>query len=119
MCPATLTYLLISSCFYYTGLAVLKRILYKEHEYELRVELEDWEGNTAYAKYNRFWIGDYTVNYVLTAMLYDGTAGKYDFDLSKLRSSWSTPSSNHMEKISSLVADRCTTILLWALIGKF
>ena len=26
---------------------------------------------------------------------------------------------NHMEKISSLVAARCTTILLWALIGKF
>ena len=25
----------------------------------------------------------------------------------------------HMEKISSLVAARCRTILLWALIGKF
>ena len=25
----------------------------------------------------------------------------------------------HIEKISSLVAVRCTTILLWALIGKF
>ena len=75
----TLTYLLI--IYYYTGLAVLKRILHKEYEYELRVELEDWEGNTAYAKYNRFWIGDYTDNYVLTAMLYDGTAGKFDFDL--------------------------------------
>ena len=26
---------------------------------------------------------------------------------------------SHMEKISSLLAARCTTILLWALIGKF
>ena len=25
----------------------------------------------------------------------------------------------HVEKISSLLAARCTTILLWALIGKF
>ena len=32
-------------------------------------------------------------------------------------SSGSEPS--HMEKISSLLAARCTTILLWALIGKF
>ena len=28
-------------------------------------------------------------------------------------------SHKHMEKISSLLAARCTTILLWALIGKF
>ena len=61
----------------YTGLAILKRLINREYLYELRIDLEDWEGNTSYAKYNRFWIGDYTENYNLTAQMYSGTAGNY------------------------------------------
>ena len=45
-------------------------------DYELRVDLEDFEGNTRYAKYSVFQLGDSTVNYQLTVAGYSGTAGK-------------------------------------------
>ncbi len=42
---------------------------------ELRVDMEDFEGNTAYAKYGSFAIGDSTAKYVLSVSGYSGTAG--------------------------------------------
>eukprot|EP00058_Branchiostoma_floridae_P008183 XP_002593671.1 hypothetical protein BRAFLDRAFT_108085 [Branchiostoma floridae] len=43
--------------------------------YELRVDLEDFEGNTAYAKYNIFRVEDEVHKYRLTVDGYSGTAG--------------------------------------------
>ncbi|XP_078616390.1 microfibril-associated glycoprotein 4-like [Branchiostoma floridae x Branchiostoma japonicum] len=46
-----------------------------QNNYELYVELEDWEGNTAYAKYDTFSIGDESTDYTLTIGAYSGDAG--------------------------------------------
>ncbi|XP_066293505.1 ficolin-2-like [Branchiostoma lanceolatum] len=43
--------------------------------YELRVDLEDFEGNTAFAKYNIFRVEDEVHKYRLTVDGYSGTAG--------------------------------------------
>ncbi|XP_066293506.1 microfibril-associated glycoprotein 4-like [Branchiostoma lanceolatum] len=43
--------------------------------YELRVDLEDFEGNTAFAKYNIFRVEDEVHKYRLTISGYSGTAG--------------------------------------------
>ncbi|XP_063442647.1 ryncolin-2-like [Mytilus trossulus] len=44
-------------------------------QYELRVNLEDFDGNKAYAKYSSFYIGDRSTKYRLTVNGYSGTAG--------------------------------------------
>ena len=41
----------------------------------LRVELEDWKGSKAYAKYGKFKIGDEQAQYRLEVGSYSGTAG--------------------------------------------
>ena len=41
----------------------------------LRVELEDWDGNTAYAVYDTFEVDDESNKYRLTVSGYSGTAG--------------------------------------------
>ncbi|XP_076106123.1 ryncolin-2-like [Mytilus galloprovincialis] len=43
--------------------------------YELRVDLEDFNGDKAFAKYSTFYIGDKSTNYRLTVKGYNGTAG--------------------------------------------
>ncbi|CAG2198123.1 Angiopoietin-related protein 1,Veficolin-1,Ficolin-1-A,Angiopoietin-1,Fibrinogen C domain-containing protein 1,Ryncolin-1,Tenascin-N,Angiopoietin-related protein 7,Angiopoietin-related protein 6,Ficolin-3,Fibrinogen C domain-containing protein 1-B,Fibroleukin,Fibrinogen-like protein 1,Ficolin-1,Ficolin-1-B,Fibrinogen beta chain,Angiopoietin-4,Tenascin-R,Ryncolin-2,Techylectin-5B,Fibrinogen C domain-containing protein 1-A,Protein scabrous,Microfibril-associated glycoprotein 4,Fibrinogen-like protein A,Rynco len=43
--------------------------------YELRVDLEDFNGDKAFAKYSTFYIGDKSTNYRLTVKGYSGTAG--------------------------------------------
>ena len=43
--------------------------------YELRVDLEDFDGNIAYAKYNSFQIGDERLFFRLIVGDYEGTAG--------------------------------------------
>ena len=43
--------------------------------HELRVDLWDWEGNTAHAKYQSFWIGDASTEFRLYIDGYSGTAG--------------------------------------------
>ena len=50
-------------------------MIVKQGFYELRVDLKDWEGNTAYAKYSIFYIGNSTENYSLTVSGYSGDAG--------------------------------------------
>ena len=42
---------------------------------ELRVEMQDFEGNSAYAKYASFSVGDSASKYILMVSGYSGTAG--------------------------------------------
>ncbi|CAC5381226.1 Fibrinogen-like protein A,Ryncolin-4,Angiopoietin-related protein 7,Ficolin-3,Ficolin-1-B,Techylectin-5A,Ficolin-2,Ryncolin-1,Tenascin-R,Fibrinogen-like protein 1,Angiopoietin-1,Tenascin-X,Tenascin-N,Ryncolin-3,Tenascin, Ryncolin-2,Angiopoietin-related protein 6,Techylectin-5B,Angiopoietin-2,Microfibril-associated glycoprotein 4,Ficolin-1-A,Ficolin-1,Angiopoietin-4 [Mytilus coruscus] len=49
--------------------------LTSQGNYELRVDLVDFNGDKAYAKYSTFNIGDQSTNYRLTVNGYSGTAG--------------------------------------------
>ncbi|XP_078696956.1 fibrinogen-like protein 1 [Branchiostoma floridae x Branchiostoma belcheri] len=49
--------------------------LTSQNSYELYVELQDWEGNFAHAKYGTFSIGDERTNYTLNIGGYSGNAG--------------------------------------------
>ncbi|XP_063427716.1 ryncolin-1-like [Mytilus trossulus] len=49
--------------------------LTSQGSYELRVDLEDFNGDKWYAKYSTFNIGDQSTNYTLTVNGYSGTAG--------------------------------------------
>jgi hypothetical protein len=42
---------------------------------ELRVDMADWEGNTSYAIYDLFEVGDVVSNYLLAVDKYKGNAG--------------------------------------------
>ena len=42
---------------------------------ELRVDLEDWNGDTSYAKYGRFYVKKYNNIYTVDVGSYTGTAG--------------------------------------------
>ncbi|XP_039254554.1 fibrinogen C domain-containing protein 1-like [Styela clava] len=44
-------------------------------EFEFRVDISDWEGNSAYALYSKFSMGGTSSNYQLTVSGYSGTAG--------------------------------------------
>ncbi|KAL9984567.1 hypothetical protein ACROYT_G006877 [Oculina patagonica] len=59
---------------FWFGLANINRIT-KERNRELRVELEDWDGNTAYAKYSTFKVATGDEHFRLTVSGYSGTAG--------------------------------------------
>ena len=43
----------------------------------LRVEMEDFEGNTAYSEYNTFNVGDASTMYELEVNEYHGTGGNF------------------------------------------
>jgi hypothetical protein len=45
-------------------------------DYELRIDLEDFNGNKAYAKYSTFYVGGAATKYKLHVDSYSGTAGK-------------------------------------------
>ncbi|XP_076095740.1 microfibril-associated glycoprotein 4-like [Mytilus galloprovincialis] len=49
--------------------------LTSQGSYELRVDLEDFHGDKAYATYSTFNIGDKATNFILTVNGYSGTAG--------------------------------------------
>ena len=67
-----LTYLLWGA-----GLEVVY-FLMRDVRQKLRVELEDWEGNTAYALYDNFEVGGKRTDYTLIDVgKYSGTAGRY------------------------------------------
>ncbi|XP_039257602.2 fibrinogen C domain-containing protein 1-like [Styela clava] len=59
---------------FWLGLENIYQIL-KDKTYELRIDMEDWDGNKAYAKYGAFSIGDSSTNYRLSVGQYSGTAG--------------------------------------------
>ena len=45
------------------------------YQYELRIGLEDFEGQTGYAKYTTFSIGNTSSHYKLSVSGYSGTIG--------------------------------------------
>ena len=47
-----------------------------QDEYELRIDLEDFEQNQAFALYDYCLVGDRSTNYKLRIGSYSGTAGK-------------------------------------------
>ncbi len=58
---------------FWVGLSKIHQLI--DGENELRVDLEDFEGNAVYAKYASFAIGGSMANYRLTVSGYSGTAG--------------------------------------------
>ena len=59
---------------FWLGLSKIHRLT-KEGSNTLRVDLGDFEGNTAYANYSTFSISDGSTEYILTVGGYFGTAG--------------------------------------------
>ena len=59
---------------FWLGLSKIHRLT-KEGSNTLRVDLGDFEGNTAYANYSTFSISDGSTEYILTVGEYSGTAG--------------------------------------------
>ena len=45
--------------------------------YELRIDMEDWNGESAYATYNAFEIGSAADKFRLTVGIYNGNASLY------------------------------------------
>ena len=60
---------------YWLGLAFLHQLLQLNGANELRIELKDYSGNSAYAKYSSFNVGDSSSKYSLSDSGYSGTAG--------------------------------------------
>ncbi|XP_019852532.1 PREDICTED: ryncolin-2-like [Amphimedon queenslandica] len=59
---------------FWLGLSKIHRLT-KEGSNTLRVDLGDFEGNTAYANYSTFSVSDGSTEYILTVGGYSGTAG--------------------------------------------
>ena len=59
---------------HWLGLELLHQLSTK-YTVKLRVDLEDWEGNKAYATYSEFSVGDAASGYRLSVSGYSGTAG--------------------------------------------
>lgn len=64
----------------FLGLYPLQRIS-SQARYELRVDMEDWDGETAFATYNAFEIGSAVENFKLTVGIYSGNSSLYIFHL--------------------------------------
>ena len=59
---------------HWLGLELLHQLTTR-FKVKLRVDLEDWEGNTAYATYSEFSVGNASSGYRLSVSGYNGTAG--------------------------------------------
>ena len=59
---------------FWLGLSKIHRLT-KEGSNTLRVDLGDFEGNTSYANYSTFNVGNSSTEYILTVGRYSGTAG--------------------------------------------
>uniref|UniRef100_A0A1X7T529 Fibrinogen C-terminal domain-containing protein n=1 Tax=Amphimedon queenslandica TaxID=400682 RepID=A0A1X7T529_AMPQE len=59
---------------FWLGLSKIHRLT-KEGSNTLRVDLGDFEGNTSYANYSTFSVGNSSTEYILTVEGYSGTAG--------------------------------------------
>ena len=60
---------------FWLGLSKIHALTASAARSELRVDLKNSSGNTAYAKYRDFGVGDSASNYVLSVAGYTGTAG--------------------------------------------
>eukprot|EP00058_Branchiostoma_floridae_P001865 XP_002587353.1 hypothetical protein BRAFLDRAFT_96224 [Branchiostoma floridae] len=58
---------------YWLGLEKIHKLVSQAH-YELYIEIQDWEGNSAYARYSTFGVGDASGNYRLAIGGYSGDA---------------------------------------------
>lgn len=59
---------------FWLGFQTLNKLL-SGGEFELRIDLWDWEGKQAYAKYKDFAVGDFKDNYKLKVSSFSGNAG--------------------------------------------
>ena len=50
-------------------------LLTSQRQMKLRIQITDWDGQTKYADYKFFWVGDEDSNYLLRYSHYSGTAG--------------------------------------------
>lgn len=78
---------------YWLGLENLHRLTNTRQQWELRIDLEDFHGNTSYAQYNNFRIKDEASFYELTLGSYRGTAEDALED--SVSSSFSTKDQEH------------------------
>ena len=60
---------------YWLGLISLHQLLQRNVANELRIDLKDYSGNSAYAKYSSFNLGNSSSKYTLSVSGYSGTAG--------------------------------------------
>ena len=60
---------------YWLGLALLHQLLQLNGENVLRIDMKDYSGNSAYAKYSGFDVADSSSKYRLSFSGYSGTAG--------------------------------------------
>ena len=60
---------------YWLGLTSLHQLLQLNGANELRIDMKDYSGNSAYAKYSSFNVGDSNSKYTLNVSGYSGTAG--------------------------------------------
>ena len=60
---------------FWLGLSKIHHLTQDGTDYTLRVDLEDFENETRYAKYSTFNIGDSTTDYTITVGGYSGDAG--------------------------------------------
>ena len=60
---------------YWMGLDNVYCMTYTYPGTKLRVELGDWEGNSYYAEYSQFTVGDSSTNYRMNVSGYSGNAG--------------------------------------------
>ena len=60
---------------FWLGLSKIHRLTNDGTDYTLRVDLEDFENETRYAKYSTFNIGDSSTDYTITVEGYSGDAG--------------------------------------------
>ena len=60
---------------FWLGLSKIHRLTQDGTDYTLRVDLEDFENETRYAKYSTFNIGDSTTEYTITVGGYSSDAG--------------------------------------------
>ena len=60
---------------FWLGLEKIHRLTASASSTQLRVDLQDFEGNSTYAQYTHFSVGDLVSNYALLVLLYSGTAG--------------------------------------------
>ena len=60
---------------YWLGLTSLHQLLQLNGANELRIDMKDYSGNSAYAKYSSFNVGDSSSKYTLSVSGYSGTAG--------------------------------------------
>lgn len=87
---------------FWFGLVNLNRYYHTNHE--LRVDLEDWEGHTACAKYSTFRVATSYLHFRLTVSGYSGTAG--DSFSSSNRMNFTTRDSDHDGNDNANCAER-------------